>query len=145
MLHVSMHHCMILIPFMLHSIGKKWLQLKGGMPIIAVRDIAIQRRENDLVAGTFGRGFYILDDYSPLRSVSEAYLNKEAHLLPVKNAWMFIPSEPLGLKEKSFQGDSFYTAPNPPFGALFTYYLKEELKTKKKIRQGKEKQIKKKG
>ncbi|OGF59984.1 MAG: glycosyl hydrolase [Candidatus Fischerbacteria bacterium RBG_13_37_8] len=125
--------------------GKKWLQLKGGMPIIAVRDIAIQRRENDLVAGTFGRGFYILDDYSPLRSVSEAYLNKEAHLLPVKKAWMFIPSEPLGLKEKSFQGDSFYTAPNPPFGAVFTYYLKEELKTKKKIRQEKEKQMKKEG
>ncbi|MBK7573594.1 MAG: hypothetical protein IPI10_19100 [Bacteroidetes bacterium] len=44
--------------------GMKWTQLKGGLPTIAVRDIAIQTRENDLVLATFGRGYYILDDYT---------------------------------------------------------------------------------
>ncbi len=51
--------------------GETWVQLEGGMPPIAVRDIDIQRRENDLVLATFGRGFYILDDYSPLRLASQ--------------------------------------------------------------------------
>ncbi|HVF59665.1 MAG TPA: glycosyl hydrolase, partial [Thermoanaerobaculia bacterium] len=71
--------------------GKKWIQLNGGMPTIAVRDIAIQQRENDLVLATFGRGFYILDDYTPLRHVrTEADLEKDAILYPVKKTWMFI-------------------------------------------------------
>ena len=48
---------------------------------------------------------------------------------------MYIQSQPLGGRGKSFQGESFYTADNPPFGATFTYYLKEELKTKKAKRQ----------
>jgi hypothetical protein len=110
--------------------GGKWTQLKGGMPTIAVRDLEIQRRENDLVAGTFGRGIMILDDYTPLRLVSEELLEKEAAFFPVKRAWMYMPAVPLGLRDKSFQGDSFYLAPNPPFGAVFTYYLKtlEELR-----------------
>lgn len=121
--------------------GKKWLQLKGGMPPIAVKDIAIQKRENDLVLATFGRGFYILDDYTPLRHVSEAMLNQDTAAFSVKKAWMFIPTLPLSLKEKAFLGDAYYTAPNPPFGAVFTYYLKDELKSKKKIRQDKEKEL----
>ena len=48
--------------------GQEWTQLKGGLPVAAVRDMEIQRRENDLVIATFGRGFYILDDYSVLRN-----------------------------------------------------------------------------
>lgn len=119
--------------------GKNWIQLKGGMPVIAVRDLAIQKRENDLVAATFGRGFYILDDYTPLRLITEQVLQQEASLFPAKKAWMFIPELPLGLPGKSFMGDSFYTAPNPPFGSIFTYYLKDEFKTKKKQRQEEEK------
>ena len=62
--------------------GDHWTQLEGGVPTIAVRDIAIQRRENDLVLGTFGRGFYVLDDYSPLRQVNAASLESEATLFP---------------------------------------------------------------
>jgi photosystem II stability/assembly factor-like uncharacterized protein len=116
--------------------GRRWVQLKGGMPPIAVRDLAIQRRENDLVVATFGRGFYILDDYTPLRAAGDSLLAGEAALFPVKQTWMYIPSTaPLGLREKSMQGDSLYTAPNPPFGAVFTVYLKDEIKTKKKMRQ----------
>lgn len=125
--------------------GKNWIQLQGGMPTIAVRDLAIQKRENDLVVGTFGRGIYILDDYSLLRQLSAEALEQEAVLYPVKNAWMYIESAPLGLRDKSFQGDSYFTAPNPPFGATFTYYLKEEIKTLKKQRQEAEKKLEKEG
>jgi len=123
--------------------GKNWIQLKGGMPVIAVRDIVIQKRENDLAVGTFGRGIYILDDYSLLRNISAQALEQEAALFPVKQTWMYIEGVPLGLPDKSFQGDSYFTAPNPPFGAVFTYYLKEEIKTKEKARRETEKNIEK--
>jgi hypothetical protein len=118
--------------------GEKWVQLEEGIPIISVRDLEIQRRENDLVVGTFGRGIYILDDYTPLRQVDEDLLELEAVLFPVKRTWMFMPSLPLGLRGKSFQGDAYYSAPNPPSGAVFTYYLKEELKTLEKQRHERE-------
>ncbi|HJQ25072.1 MAG TPA: glycosyl hydrolase [Blastocatellia bacterium] len=125
--------------------GKKWVQLKGGLPTIAVRDIAIQRRENDLVLATFGRGIYILDDYTSLRNLKPEMLTQEAALFPVKDALMYIQSQPLGGRGKSFQGESFYTADNPPFGATFTYYLKEAPKTRKQLRQEAEKEAEKKG
>jgi photosystem II stability/assembly factor-like uncharacterized protein len=115
--------------------GQKWIQLRGGLPTIQVRDITIQRRENDLVLGTFGRGFYILDNYTPLRAVTPEMLKQDAALFPVKDALMYIQAQPIGGRGKSFQGESFFTAENPPFGATFTYYLKEELKTKKTKRQ----------
>jgi photosystem II stability/assembly factor-like uncharacterized protein len=125
--------------------GAKWVQLKGKFPPIAVRDIAIQKRENDLVVATFGRGFYILDDITPLRGLQAATLDRDAILFPVKRAYMFSPSTPLGLKDKSFMGDSFYSAPNPPFGAVFTYYLKDDILSRKKARQKTEKDVIKKG
>jgi photosystem II stability/assembly factor-like uncharacterized protein len=125
--------------------GQKWIQLKGGLPTIAVRDINIQKRENDLVLGTFGRGIYILDNYTPLRSLTPEMLKQDALTFPVEDALMYIQSQPLGGRGKSFQGESFYTAENPPFGATFTYYLKEELKTSKARRQAAEKEAEKKG
>ena len=125
--------------------GNHWVRLKGGLPTIAVRDIAIQKRENDLVLGTFGRGFYILDDYTPLRLLKPETLEKASDLFPVKKAPMFVPTRHYGLRGISFQGESFYAADNPPFGAVFTYYLKEALKTKKEIRQEAEKEAAKKG
>jgi photosystem II stability/assembly factor-like uncharacterized protein len=126
--------------------GRTWVQLKGGLPTIQVRDLAIQKRENDLVVGTFGRGIYVLDDYSALRSLSEESLSQaEAALYPVRPALMYVPWSPLGLRGRAFQGDSFYLADNPPFGATFTYYLKEELKTTKEQRQEAEKAAQKKG
>ena len=124
--------------------GQKWIQLKGGLPTIQVRDLTIQKRENDLVVGTFGRGIYILDNYTALRLLKPEMLKQEAQLFPVKDALMYIQSQPLGGRGKSFQGESFYTAENPPFGATFTYYLKEELKTKKAKRQEAEKEAAKK-
>jgi len=114
--------------------GIKWIKLTGGVPTISFRDLAIQRRENDLVCASFGRGFYILDDYSVLRNISAEQLNKAAILFQPKKAWWYIPND-LGV----IQGSETYTSPNPPFGAVFTYYLKEEMKTLKAVRQEKEK------
>ncbi|MFZ5971013.1 MAG: WD40/YVTN/BNR-like repeat-containing protein [Bacteroidota bacterium] len=124
--------------------GKTWKPLKAGLPTIAVRDMAIQKRENDLVLATFGRGFYVLDDYSPLRQLKQAE-NKEAHLFAVKDSWMFIENSPLGIRGKGFMGESFYRADNPPVGATFTYYLKNEIKTRKEKRQDDEAKLYKDG
>ncbi|HEX8181355.1 MAG TPA: hypothetical protein VF525_17565, partial [Pyrinomonadaceae bacterium] len=123
--------------------GRKWVQLKGGLPTIAVHDIAIQQRENDLVVGTFGRGIYILDNYTPLRQLKPEMLTQEAQLFPVKQALMYIQAQPLGGNGKSFQGESFFTADNPAYGATFTYYLKEAYKTRKQLRQEAEKEAEK--
>ena len=125
--------------------GRKWVQLKGGIPVACIRDLVIQKRENDLVVATFGRGFYILDDVSPLRAADAAMLERESALLPVRPAWAYVQSSPLGGPGKSQQGDGFYVAPNPPFGAVFTYYLRDEIKTKKAARREQEKEIEKKG
>jgi photosystem II stability/assembly factor-like uncharacterized protein len=120
--------------------GESWIQLKSGMPTIAIRELEIQRRENDLVAASFGRGFFILDDYSPLRALRENLLEQEAHLFQVKDAWWYLESAPLAGGEKAFQGANFYTAPNPPFGATFTFYLKGSLESRKELRQEEERE-----
>ncbi len=125
--------------------GAKWVQLKGGLPTIAVRDLAVQKREDDLVLASFGRGFYVLDDITPLRQATAALLESEAALFPVRRAWMYVPEEPLGPAGRGFQGASYYMADNPPFGAVFTYYLKDELKTLKKKRQDEERKLADKG
>jgi photosystem II stability/assembly factor-like uncharacterized protein len=124
--------------------GKKWVRLKGGLPTIAVRDLAIQKQMDDLAVGTFGRGIYILDDYSPLRGLTSQALKQEAGLFPVKDALLYIPMRQFGLRGKAFLGESFFTAANPPFGATFTYYLKDEIKTRKQKRHDAEKEAEKK-
>jgi hypothetical protein len=120
--------------------GAHWVELTGGVPDIPFRDLAIQRRENDLVGATFGRGFFVLDDYSALRGMSKERLEREAELFPVRDAWWYIPRRPLGGTGKASQGAAFFLAPNPPFGAVFTYYLKDELVTREKARKEKEKE-----
>jgi photosystem II stability/assembly factor-like uncharacterized protein len=119
--------------------GKHWLRLKGGLPTIAVRDLAVQRQMDDLVVGTFGRGIYVLDDYSPLRTLSPEALERDSQLLAVRPALLYIPTRQYGLRGKAFLGAAFYTADNPHFGATFTYYLKEAVKTRKQRRQEEEK------
>jgi photosystem II stability/assembly factor-like uncharacterized protein len=125
--------------------GQKWVQLKGGMPTISVSDLNIQKRENDLVVATFGRGIYILDNYTPLRLIKPETLRQEAAVFPVKDALMYIQSQPLGGRGKSFQGERFYTADNPPFGATVTWYLKDAIKTRKEKRQEKEREADRRG
>jgi len=110
-----------------------------------VMDLQIQKRENDLVVSTFGRGVYILDDYTPLRHMSDETLKKDAEIFPVKDALMFIQSNPFGFRGVAFMGASFYSAPNPEVGAVFTYYLKDEFKSLKDKRRDEEKAKQKKG
>jgi photosystem II stability/assembly factor-like uncharacterized protein len=124
--------------------GGFWKKLGNGLPTIAVRDIAIQKRENDLVLGTFGRGFYVLDDYSPLRFLNERELNAEAKILPIKDGLVFIEAIPIGYSTgKGFQGHSYFTAPNPEMGVTFTYFIKDDYKTlKDRRKEWEKKQIK---
>ncbi len=119
--------------------GEQWQQLKGGMPPIAVRDLEIQRRESDLIVGTFGRGIFILDDYSPLRSMNEDALSKDAHIFPIKDSWLFVARRPIGGGGQGFLGHSLYTAANPPIGAVFTINVSKKLQTRKQKRQAEEK------
>jgi hypothetical protein len=97
--------------------GTNWVQLKGGIPTTQARDLHTQRREGDLVVGTFGRGAYILDDYSPLRALTPQSLAEEAHLYPLRDAYMF----DLLTHEQAAWGNA--ATPNPPYGALFTYSI----------------------
>ncbi|MCF8226685.1 MAG: hypothetical protein K9J30_12480 [Bacteroidales bacterium] len=116
--------------------GEKWIQMKSGLPTISFRDIQIQRRENDLVGASFGRSFFILDDLSPLRELTAEMLNEDTKLFSVKDAWLY---QPQGITVSP--GASEYRAKNPPFGAVFTYYLKEDLKSLKQLRKEKEKKL----
>ena len=100
--------------------GGEWTKITGGVPTIPFRDITIQRREDDLVGASFGRGFYVLDDISVLRSVNADQLAQEATLFPVQDADWYNPKSP-----GSSPGAAQYAAENPPFGAVFTYHLSE--------------------
>ena len=118
--------------------GDKWLELNGDMPTISTRDVKIQRRENDLVAGTFGRGIYILDDYAPLRQLTAKSMQEDALL--------FAPSRPvkwfrLDRSHARTDGDDRFAAKNPEHGATLTYFLKDSLQTAKQKRQAKEKKM----
>ena len=118
--------------------GDHWVRLKGGLPTIAIRDLEIQTRENDLVLASFGRSFFILDDYTPLRHLSAEMLAGEGAVFPVKDPWMYIEANPLGGRGKSQRGAAFYTAPNPPFGAVVTYHLKESVRGLREARRERE-------
>jgi photosystem II stability/assembly factor-like uncharacterized protein len=118
--------------------GKVWTKLGGGVPTISFRDIEVQEREGDLVGASFGRGFFVLDDYSPLREMSEEGLAQDAALFPVKKALQYMPLRPIDSSGKNCLGETFYLAPNPPFGAVFTYYLKDGLKSAAEARREEE-------
>ena len=123
--------------------GDQWIELEGGVPTISFRDLAIQRRENDLVGASFGRGFYVLDDYTPLREVSEEVLTAEAYLFQVKNALWYTQRPTLGQGGRASQGAGYYIADNPPFGAVFTYHLADGLTTLEDDRRETEKKLEK--
>jgi len=103
--------------------GKKWIQLKGGLPTTAVRDLDIQERENDLVIGTHGRSVYILDDISPLRELSENLLKKKAHLFYVSDAYEYNMARTGSPPVTWFTDNTEFKGENEPYGARFTYYL----------------------
>ena len=120
--------------------GQHWHQLGGGIPTIQARDLDIQREWDDLAVATFGRGFWILDDYSSLRTMSEDRLaSAEAILFPTREALRYIEKD----DRQGSRGDGFWTTPNPPYGAVFTYWLRDGLKTAKERRIEAEKEAEK--
>jgi len=128
--------------------GDVWTKLSGGTPNMSFRDLVIQKRENDLVGATFGRSFYVFDDYTPLRSLTAENLKSETMLFPVRDALWYLQRMPLGdfeISGKAYQGDSYFVADNPPFGAVITYYLPESILTTKEQRRESEKAIEKEG
>lgn len=120
--------------------GNTWHQMKGNLPTIAVRDLEIQRRENDLVVGTFGRGVYILDDYSPLRTPASDIADADATVFGVRDTWLYMEGSLYGAwgGAQAFNGDDFWFGENPPFGAVFTYHLKDSYKSRAKTRRAAE-------
>jgi photosystem II stability/assembly factor-like uncharacterized protein len=101
--------------------GKHWVQLKGGVPTISFRDMVIHKRESDLVCGTFGRGLYILDDITPLRLATPEVLAKEVTLFPPRKTYVY--EEKTAVQPSANHSEM----PNPPFGALITYHLRDDL------------------
>jgi len=123
--------------------GTNWIKLDAGVPTIAFRDLELHKRDNDLVGATFGRGFYVLDDYSSLRYISSAVKAKVNTLFSVRDAWWYVSSEPLQAKGMPSQGTTSFATENPPFGAVFTYYLDAIPQTSKAERQKTEKALRK--
>ena len=117
--------------------GKNWSKVPGA-PTIPFRDLVIQKRENDLVGASFGRGFFVLDDYSALREVNAETKQKEGHLFPTRKAHWYVPKNVIGNT-----GSDYYFAENPEFGAWFTYHLSREYPTMKKTRKEAEKALEK--
>jgi len=117
--------------------GASWHKMTGNFPTIAVRDVEIQERENDLVVGTFGRNIYILDDYSPLRTDTGTLQDNTATFFPVKDTWLYIENE----SNFGSNGAELFISENPPFGAVLTYYLRDGLKTLKQQRREEERKI----
>ncbi|MEZ5290051.1 MAG: hypothetical protein R2745_03130 [Vicinamibacterales bacterium] len=112
--------------------GRKWIRFRGNLPTIAVRDLAIQEREVDLVAASFGRGYYVLDDYSPLRHLNAAAFERDGLIFPTKTAVIEVPETG---RARGFQGEQLWMGENRPFGATVTYWVREAPKTLKDRRQ----------
>jgi photosystem II stability/assembly factor-like uncharacterized protein len=120
--------------------GSNWIKMEGGLPTISFRDIELHKRDNDLVAASFGRGIYVLDDYSSLRELNNN--SNTSKLFSVRDAWWYIPSVPMQAKGMPSSGSTSFRTENPPFGALITYYLKDFPKTSKESRTESEKKLK---
>ncbi|MFK7830337.1 MAG: glycosyl hydrolase [Congregibacter sp.] len=127
--------------YMTLNAGKSWEKFSADMPTIPIRDIQIQRRENDIVAASFGRGFFVLDDYSMLRELDSDTASADATLFETRDAHWYFQREVLGAKKRGSQGDDLYVAENPPYGAVLTYHLAEGYPTLKKQRQDAEKTL----
>ncbi|MEZ4586661.1 MAG: hypothetical protein R2909_09705 [Gemmatimonadales bacterium] len=125
--------------------GANWHRLKAGVPTISFRDLKLQRRDNDLVGASFGRGFYVLDDYAPLREIAGGTVAKEGGLFPVRDAWWYVPFQVAQAPGRPTAGSDDFTADNPPFGALLTYWLPEVPTTAREARHAREKTVRDQG
>ena len=124
--------------------GEKWFKLGGGLPTIPFRDLEIQKRENDLIGASFGRSFYVLDDYSLLRDATPELFDKPFHMFPIRRAFWYSQTSDIG-GARGYQGDSVYVAKNPDYGAVFNYYVKSKFESKKAKRKKREAELKKAG
>ncbi|HEV7515736.1 MAG TPA: glycosyl hydrolase, partial [Thermoanaerobaculia bacterium] len=100
--------------------GGHWARFTGNFPKVAVRDLAVQPRESDLLIATHGRGMYVIDDITPLRLLTQKVLDSEVALLPGRPAVMVIPAS-----EQDFVSDEEFVGFNPGESATITYYLKK--------------------
>jgi photosystem II stability/assembly factor-like uncharacterized protein len=123
--------------------GTSWKQLKDGLPTISFRDLVIQREHNDLVAASFGRSFYVLDNYAFLRELNDTFLQNDAYLFKPRETYLYRPRRDGRQKSGSLGGQHFY-GENPKHGVLFDYYIKDKPKTAKENRKKKEKELNKK-
>jgi photosystem II stability/assembly factor-like uncharacterized protein len=123
--------------------GTSWKQLKDGLPTISFRDLVIQREHNDLVAASFGRSFYVLDNYAFLRELNDTLLQNDAYLFKPRETYLYRPRRDGRQKSGSLGGQHFY-GENPKHGVLFDYYIKDKPKTAKENRKKKEKELNKK-
>jgi photosystem II stability/assembly factor-like uncharacterized protein len=121
--------------------GTNWHKVTGGMPTIPVRDIQLQRRDNDVVIATFGRGVYILDDYTPLRAIASGMTADAGALLPVRDAWWFIPNQVAQAKGRPTLGSDDFTTENPELGAHLTIYLRDIPTTAQEARRAEERAL----
>ena len=106
-----------------------WTRLKGNLPLVRVDDIQIHARDNALVLATHGRSIWVLDDLSPLERASDNILSSDIHLFDVAPATHF---RLYGRKGNT--GHKWFIAPNPPYGAVINYYLKDKPKEKDEVK-----------
>ncbi|HET7452089.1 MAG TPA: glycosyl hydrolase, partial [Thermoanaerobaculia bacterium] len=97
--------------------GSAWAEFTGGLPRVPVRDIAIHPRDSDLVLATHGRGFYVIDDISPLRQLTPEVLAADVAVLDARPTWLRIPDQ-----EQSWNGDGDYVGENPPDAAAICFW-----------------------
>ncbi len=103
--------------------GTSWTHVRGSLPTVPIDDIVFNDRANDLVLGTHGRSIIVLDDITPLEHLTPAVLSSDAHLFPVRAATQYYE-----MRSMPTPGASEFAGPNPPYGALITYYLRDDPK-----------------
>jgi photosystem II stability/assembly factor-like uncharacterized protein len=128
--------------------GENWHRLGAGVPNISFRDLKLHRRDNDLIGASFGRGVFVLDDYTPLRTLAaqirsgtDGALNGREGLFAVRDAWWYIPSVPGQAAGLPSQGSTEFRAANPPLGPLFSVYIADVPKTPAETRREKEREL----
>ncbi len=99
--------------------GAHWVALAKGMPTVAVDDLLIHTRDRDLIAATHGRSIMVLDDVGALEQATPSVLAEPYHLFQSRPAREFFE-----LPYGGIWGDGFFTAANPPFGAVIHYWVK---------------------
>lgn len=119
--------------------GSTWVKFMNGLPASTYIDLEIQTEHDDLVVASFGRGIYILDDYSPLRQLNSTLLKDSGYVFPIRTGLMYTEASPMGYSGKGFQGGNFYSADNPEVGVGIKYYLRHDVKKLKETRREEEK------